>query len=192
MLKSPFPWFMVDNNATTAKAAAVNSKTVERFWSKVDKRPSCWLWTASRRHKGYGAFVWALPSGEIIQGRAHRFSWIIHNGEIPDCLCVLHKCDNPLCVNPDHLFLGTKAENNADMLSKGRHVKGGSKLKSLGLLGNYERGERHHAAKLNPSLVRRIRAEKSRMSYSKLSAKYGVSVGNLHRIVTGKAWSHVI
>lgn len=170
----------------------MNQKTIDRFWSKVDKRSSCWLWTASRRHKGYGAFVWASSSGQIVQGRAHRFSWIIHNGEIPDGLCVLHKCDNPLCVNPAHLFLGSKAENNADMVAKGRHVKGGSKLKSLGLLGRYERGENHHAAKLNHDLVRKIRKEKAFLSYSKLSAKYGISVGPLHRIVTRKAWSHVI
>ncbi len=89
----------------------------QRFWSKVDVQSGdCWNWTgALSSSNGYAAF-W---DGER-QVVAHRFSWELRNGPIPDGLCVLHRCDNRRCVNPNHLFLGTKSDNTRDMLSKGR------------------------------------------------------------------------
>ena len=88
----------------------------ERFWAKVDKDGDCWTWMARRQPRGgYGQFQ--------LDGRtrsAHRVAWTLTNGPIPDGLCVLHRCDNPPCVNPEHLWLGTKAENNQDMTEKGR------------------------------------------------------------------------
>lgn len=90
---------------------------MKRFWNKVKKTDYCWLWTAYTNSDGYGQF-WFRGT----MGKAHRFSWILHNGEIPKGVCVLHiECDNPPCVNPDHLELGTDADNMQDCLKKGRH-----------------------------------------------------------------------
>ena len=87
----------------------------ERFWEKVDKTGNCWIWTAACMTNGYGQ-IW---DGSKDRG-AHRISWILHNGPIPNNLHVLHKCDNPPCVRPDHLFLGTPIDNMLDAKAKGR------------------------------------------------------------------------
>jgi len=167
-------------------------ETKRRFWNKVRKTRRCWIWTASKRNKGYGAFVYPRD-GTIVQGRAHRYSWEIHHGPIPRGQCVLHNCpggDNPACVRPSHLFLGTRADNNRDMCQKGRHVAGGA---HCGEKGKYEKGESHHNAKLNASTVRKIRASRiSGTSYGRLSKIYGLAIGYVYRLCNGKAWKHVI
>ena len=96
----------------------------ERFWGKVDKTDGCWLWTAGTNINGYGRL-----SVNRIAILAHRYSWALHNGEIPKGMCVMHKCDNPPCVNPDHLEMGSQQDNLKDMLSKGRHGKRGKDKK---------------------------------------------------------------
>jgi hypothetical protein len=166
---------------------AVSKSIEDRFWAKVQKTDGCWLWTASLRNKGYGAFAYTTKDGRLVQDRAHRFSWRLHHGAIPDGLCVLHRCDVPACVNPDHLFLGTKAENNADMAAKGRHVSGGTHSP-----GRYRRGTEHHNAKLTAGDVRAIRAERSGgASFGALSRKWNLASGYVHRLVHRKAWGHV-
>lgn len=86
----------------------------ERFWQKVEKTDTCWLWRGSKNTTGYGQ----LRTDRL--EKAHRISWEIHNGPIPDGLAVLHACDNPPCVNPSHLWLGTQADNARDRQAKGR------------------------------------------------------------------------
>ena len=91
---------------------------IERFWAKVIKSDGCWVWTGSTGPGGYGLFT--------VNGfthKAHRLSYFLEYGPIPDKLLVCHRCDNRLCPRPDHLFLGTNQDNMNDMLSKGRHPR---------------------------------------------------------------------
>ena len=90
----------------------------DRFFTKVQKATSCWIWTGHKLKKGYGLISRGRRGESPIQ--AHRLSYELHIGEIPDGMCVLHKCDNPSCVNPEHLFLGTEKDNTLDMLQKER------------------------------------------------------------------------
>jgi hypothetical protein len=160
--------------------------TEERFWAKVDKRGDCWLWTGARRNGGYGAFVYSRD-GEVVQGRAHRFSYELHVGPIPAGMFVMHKCDVPRCVRPDHLTVGTCKDNVHDMIQKGRRVPGGTYSRS-----GYQRGGLHHGAKLSERTVRAIRSDRdSGLSFSAIAAKYGVAISTAWRIVARKAWSHV-
>jgi len=162
-----------------------------RFWAKVAKtEDGCWNWTASKRHKGYGAFCYYRDDGTLVQGRAHRYSWEIHNGDIPDGMFVLHSCDNPACVNPDHLFLGTNQDNVDDMMRKGRNVSGGAKC---GSSGKWKRGVDHWNYRIPDETVVAIRndRESTGMSYSKLSAKYSIGMMTAWKICNGKSRKEV-
>lgn len=153
----------------------LNAET--RFWNKVIKTEGCWNWIGCKIGKmGYGQFRF-VKNGKI-QNRAHRVSWIIHNGEIPDGLLVLHKCDNPLCVRPDHLFLGTDLDNATDRMKKGRFTP--------------PIGERNGRAKLNQSDVLEIRRlYYGGMYQSMIAERFGVSQCIVSNILTGKSWKHI-
>ncbi len=109
----------------------------DRFWSKVRQSGGCWIWTAGLSKSGYGKFA---PSHRQTVG-AHRVSYELFNGEIPDGMCVLHRCDNPPCVNPHHLFLGTQVDNVADRNSKNRQARGPNL--SLAISLGQQRGNEH-------------------------------------------------
>jgi HNH endonuclease len=148
----------------------------EAFWEKVKKGSGCWLWQASFRRDGYGQF-W-------ISGRnnaAHRVSWFLTNEEWPK-VCVLHRCDVKACVNPEHLFLGTKKDNTRDMDAKGRRNTSGA-----------PKGSKHPLAKLTEAQVKAIRAEYAagKTTHKKLAAKYGMGKSMIGYIVTNKFWTHI-
>jgi hypothetical protein len=153
---------------------------LERFWKYVTKTDTCWLWTGKgRQHFGYGVINSGGKNGKI--ERAHRVSWAIHKGPIPDNLCVCHHCDNPLCVNPDHLFLGTRTDNNRDMNRKGRYDR-----------TKRPKGERHGMSKLTPEKVRAIIAEREGGKLLReIASRYGISPQQVHRISKKKSWKHL-
>lgn len=150
---------------------------LSRLLSRVQKCPlsGCWLWTGAVNPKGYGHL--RFNRKDLIASRA---SWTAHRGPVPDGLLVLHRCDVPLCINPDHLFLGTHRDNVADMDAKGRRVV------------VVQRGESNCKAKLDVHQVRRLREEFAcGASKSALSRKYGVNRQAIKHAVEGVTWSHV-
>lgn len=164
--------------------------TIERFWSKVRKTAECWYWVGFRDRQGYGRFY--EPKNAT---SAHRASWHIHYGEIPRDLCVLHKCDNPSCVRPDHLYVGTNADNVRDRTERKRHWANRNPrefqrhAKAVGGLASKRPGEKNPRAKLTADDIRSIRASKEAKYI--LIEKYGISRSNLWLIQTGQRWKSV-
>ena len=143
-----------------------------RFWSKVRRAgpDECWEWSGGMFPKGYGC----IRMGRDVVG-AHRVSWMLAHGELPS-LCVLHRCDNPACVNPAHLFLGTKADNNADMLAKGRQVRG-------------EANRRSKLGRADVVMIRSLAADGC--TKAEIGRLFEVDAKTIHAVVTGRTWSHV-
>lgn len=145
---------------------------VEKFLAKVkvNQRTGCWCWTGMKNKTGYGQ---VKRDGRFIF--AHRYSYWLHKGEIGS-LFVLHKCDNRVCVNPDHLFLGTQKDNQEDMKRKGRHVH----------------GERSPHAKLRScDVIRMYSLHESGVGTPALGKIFGVTKNLAWRIVRGLQWEHL-
>jgi len=149
-----------------------------RFWRGVIKGgpDDCWIFTRGPKSWRYGRFA-ISENGETIQVSAHRYSYEIHKGAIPDGLVVMHSCDTPRCVNPAHLSVGTHKDNTADMIAKGRRAVAVPK------------GERHFKSKLNEDLVREIRA--SDEPNTVWAKRLGLGVTTIREARTGKKWKHV-
>ncbi len=144
------------------------TKAWDRFWSKVKRGPECWEWQAGCSN-GYGKLRF-----KGLSYRAHRVSYAMGH-EIPEGLCVLHTCDNPPCVRPSHLFLGTQADNAADRVNKGRQA---------GAPGTY-----NGRAKLTEGQVKAIRCD-SRTQRG-IAKAYGISHAQVGNIKQRKCWRHI-
>ena len=162
----------------------VQSPTV-RFWRMVDKRgpDDCWGWTGGKTPFGHGRF----RRGRKDEGQVgpHCFSYELHVGPITDGLFVLHKCDNPSCVNPSHLFLGTQSANLQDCRDKGRlqgHFQNGPDARR-------RRGSSHPVSKLTEAQIPAIRQDPR--SYCAIAKDYGVDNSLIGRIKRREAWAHV-
>lgn len=174
----------------------------ERFWSYVDKNGPmpescpelgpCWIWTAGRFSRypghvnGYGQFQ---VNGKSM--KAHRVAWESQNGPIPaDKPCVLHRCDNPPCVNPRHLWTGTRKENSEDMVRKGRQARGEDHRARMRLAS--ARGERVGGAKLTDNLVRVIRQRRNEgHRMARIARDLNVPASTVHHVCGRKTWTHL-
>jgi len=136
----------------------------------------CWEWTGIKNEQGYGVIGKSPYIRDGKNTRAHQLSWIIYNGKIPKGLYVCHRCDNPSCVNPDHLFLGTPKENTRDKMRKGRNNTG------MGYIGT----------KLSPQDIINIRCDASiGVSYKDIGVKYGISRRFASKIISRERYDWV-
>ena len=143
----------------------------DRYALRVQRGPDCWLWIGALDRKGYGVFT--IGRRTI---KAHRAAYEFTHGPIPPRLCVLHRCDTPPCVRYDHLFLGTRADNEADKVTKGRQA----------------RGERQHLARLTTAAVVQMRAlRKQGTPWQALADTFGVWPQTARMAVIGRTWKHV-
>lgn len=154
----------------------------ERFWAKVNKTDGCWEWTASLNTYGYGQI--AINKKPI---KAHRYSYALHHPLTIDLLSgnpdvfVCHRCDNPRCVNPSHLFLGSYLDNITDMVQKKRHYTGEGR-----------KGETNATSKLTDDDVREIRGRFANGELqTEIALDYGVTNANICSIINRKTWKHI-
>lgn len=144
-------------------------RRIKSFLACIHKTNSCWTWTSHLSRAGYGR---TTLNGKAIH--AHQLSYIYHCGDIPDGMVVCHRCDNPPCVNPNHLFLGTPRENNDDKVRKRRHCF----------------GEKHSLAKLTNQDVVKMR-ELTHLGRKQLAAMFNVAVPTVGDVLSRRTWRHI-
>ena len=173
-------WRMKHHGTIEPQKRAHGRTLEERFWTFVTRRSpiECWPWIGSLNRQGYGHIA-EWRDGIRHNKRSNRLSWEIHHGPIPPGMFVCHHCDNPPCVNPDHLFLGNNFSNMRDMMRKGRKVQ--------------THGEMHGSAKLlddDIPIIRRMHRS-GRTTQCDIAKIYNVSASTIHDIIKGKTWRHI-
>lgn len=162
-----------------ARIAQTMKPKAVRFWAKVQKTDGCWLWTGAKRSgtHTYGVLRTGPRSGGTDEV-AHRVSWELHIGPIPPGLWVLHHCDNPPCVRPDHLYIGTASDNVADRQRRHRHWS--------------HAGEHHPFHKLTEQDIRSIRSARAEgQLLREIAARYNITIGAVANIAARRSWRHV-
>lgn len=154
-----------------------------RILSQIDKtEDKCWNWKGWIKPSGYGH----ITCTRLKIQSTHRMAWRVFKGEIPKGLCVLHKCDNKKCCNPDHLYLGTVKDNTRDALERGQFPKGKNPSKGFP-------GEKHHKAKLTNENIMQIRElRKKGHTYSEISKLFNIDSKHISKIARGLAWKCVV
>lgn len=164
-----------------------------RFWAKVDTSGCCWTWMSAKLRAGYGVFTVSMRRDDrplAVTLKAHRVAWELTNGPIPPGMIVCHNCpggDNPSCVRPDHLYVGTYVDNNRDTLRKGRWRSGSAMHPE-----RMPRGDGHPNAVLDEQRaieIKRLRAEG--MLLREIAQHIGVSISTVHGVLQGRSWRHV-
>lgn len=180
------------NNGDPIKKLSMKGDSLEnRFWSRVDKSGNCWEWTGHKTKDGYGRL---FRNGKTV--RAHRLSYEIHIGQIPEGMSICHHCDNPCCVNPDHLFAGTTADNVADREEKGRsnvESRSGDNHWMTRKPWRIAHGRTMMRSHLTDEMVMKIkiRYADGGVTQRKLATDWGISYKNMNLILTGKTWKHI-
>lgn len=171
--------------ATSEPSAQSGMLVVNRFWKQVTKTETCWIWAGHRNSEGYG-FV--RPDNTTRQIQAHRLAYALLRGVIPSGMCVCHHCDNPPCVRPDHLFLGTNKDNVRDAVQKGRMAIGEANANAtLTLAEVLEIRERYAALPMSPGGKR-----KRNGAIEALIKDYShVSRTTIYCVATGQTWKHL-
>lgn len=156
----------------------ISPKAAARFWAKVEKSDNCWVWKGSCDGGGYGTF--SLYGRGKAPAKSHRISWAISNGRMPlQGMVICHQCDNPSCVNPDHLFEGTQKENAHDAMRKRR----------LSIPSKGRSGEANNSAKLTADEVSAIRARaEAGDSFTKIGREFGIHRTSASNIAKHKNW----
>lgn len=166
-----------------------NKSLEEAFFSGIGDTTDCWIWAGNRMVSKYGkTYGRAYFKGKAY--KAHRLSWELHVGEIPEGMCVCHECDNTACVNPDHLFLGTNADNQHDCHRKRRRASGDKNGKRT-MPELIQRGSSHHRSKLTEEDVLEIRRLAGKVTQQSLADKYDVPQTNISCIQRRKTWTHI-
>jgi hypothetical protein len=164
-------------------ARAISAQLVDHMRRYSISVAGCWIWSGALDSHGYGVINIGGTK------KAHRVSWIAFNGPIPEGMSVLHKCDVPSCINPNHLFLGTQADNMADMIAKGRDRKAVGDNHPSRRYPELRRGINNSRARLSEADIEAIRS--SPMGCRKLAKLYGISVTHACNIRNRKAWGHI-
>jgi hypothetical protein len=156
----------------------ITQKRIDRFWKYIEKKDGCWIWRGGLNSMGYGQFH--IGNGKM--ALCHRLSWVVHRGPIDGDLCILHKCDNPKCVNPDHLFIGTMKDNMQDKANKKRNLKN---------IGEYSC--QHKLTDCEATEIRKLYKRATRnFNIQSLAKKYNIGQTTVWEILNGRAWKHLL